>query len=57
MGLRVNNLTHIHVDPREGDIKHSLADISEAKKNLGYEPQYSLEEGLRGTVEWFGLAV
>ena len=57
MALIGNNLTPIHVDPREGDIKHSLADISEAKKNLGYEPQYSLEEGLRGTVEWFGLAV
>ncbi|MEA2033598.1 MAG: SDR family oxidoreductase [Euryarchaeota archaeon] len=52
-----NNLTSIHDDPREGDIKHSLADISEAKKNLGYEPGYSLEEGLRGTIEWFNLAV
>ena len=57
MALIGNNLTPIHEDPREGDIKHSLADISEAKKNLGYEPGYSLEEGLRGTIEWFNLAV
>jgi len=57
MKLIGNNLTSIHDDPREGDIKHSLADISEAKKNLGYEPGYSLEEGLRGTIEWFNLAV
>ena len=56
MALIGNNLTPIHDDPREGDIKHSLADISEAKKNLGYEPGYSLEEGLRRTIEWFNLA-
>ncbi|HJH27952.1 MAG TPA: GDP-mannose 4,6-dehydratase [Methanophagales archaeon] len=57
MALIGNNLTPIHDDPREGDVKHSLADISEAKKNLGYEPAYSLEEGLRETIEWFNLAV
>lgn len=57
MALIGNNLTPIHDDPREGDVKHSLADISEAKKNLGYEQGYSLEEGLRGTIEWFNLAV
>jgi len=57
MALIGNDLTPIHDDPREGDIKHSLADISKAKKNLGYEPAYSLEEGLRGTVEWFNLGV
>ena len=57
MALIGNDLTPIHDDSREGDVKHSLADISEAKKNLGYEPAYSLEEGLRETIEWFGLAV
>jgi UDP-glucose 4-epimerase len=31
---------------REGDIKHSLADISKAKKGLDWRPKYSLEEGL-----------
>lgn len=57
MALIGNDLTPAHDDPREGDVKHSLADISEAKKNLGYEPAYSLEEGLRRTIEWFNLAV
>ena len=57
MALIGNDLTPMHEDLREGDVKHSLADISEAKKNLGYEPRYSLEEGLRGTIEWFNLAV
>ena len=38
--------------PRPGDIRHSLADISEIKK-LGFEPEWSLEEGLKKTVEWY----
>ena len=42
-----------HVDPRKGDVRHSLADISKAKKDLGYEPRYTLEEGLAETIEWF----
>jgi UDP-glucose 4-epimerase len=39
--------------PRKGDALHSLADISLARRALGYEPQVSFEEGLRRTVEWF----
>ncbi|HXE91080.1 MAG TPA: SDR family oxidoreductase [Terriglobales bacterium] len=42
-----------HEAERAGDIKHSLADISLAKKHLGYEPTVDLEEGLRRTVEWY----
>lgn len=38
--------------PRPGDIRHSQADISEIKK-LGFEPEYSLEEGLLRTIEWY----
>ena len=38
--------------PRPGDIRHSLADISEIRK-LGFEPEWSLEEGLKKTVEWY----
>ena len=38
---------------REGDIKHSLADISRAKTALGYTPAVNFEEGLRRTVEWY----
>lgn len=39
--------------PRPGDVKHSLADISQARKLLGYEPKVSFSEGLRRTVAWF----
>src|SRR5580700_3876133 len=38
---------------RGGDIKHSLADISAAEKNLGYKPKVDFETGLRQTVEWY----
>jgi len=40
--------------PRPGDIKHSQADISKIKK-LGFKPEYSLEEGLLRTIEWYKL--
>jgi nucleoside-diphosphate-sugar epimerase len=38
---------------REGDVKHSLADITKAKAVLGYEPTVDFEEGLRRTAEWY----
>jgi nucleoside-diphosphate-sugar epimerase len=38
---------------RGGDIKHSLADISQAEKHLGYKAKVDFEEGLRRTVEWY----
>ena len=38
---------------RGGDIKHSLADISNAEAALGYKPAVDFEEGLRRTVEWY----
>jgi nucleoside-diphosphate-sugar epimerase len=39
--------------PREGDIRDSQADISQAKEFLEYEPQVSFEEGLARTFEWY----
>jgi UDP-N-acetylglucosamine 4-epimerase len=38
---------------RNGDIKHSLADISKAKRLLGYDPATSPAEGLRKTFDWY----
>lgn len=37
---------------RSGDIKHSLADISQISK-LGFKPRYTMNEGLEKTIEWF----
>lgn len=42
-----------YAEPRTGDVKHSLADISLAQKHLGYSPSVSFEEGLRRTVAWY----
>ena len=38
---------------RAGDVKHSLADISQAQKHLGYKVLVDFEDGLRRTVEWY----
>ena len=38
---------------RAGDIPHSLASIDKAKELLGYDPQYSLQEGLKEAVSWY----
>ncbi|HEV2706552.1 MAG TPA: SDR family oxidoreductase [Pyrinomonadaceae bacterium] len=40
-------------ETRVGDVRHSLADITRARELLGYEPQVSLEEGLRKTLDWW----
>jgi len=39
--------------PRDGDIRDSQADISQAREFLGYDPQISFEEGLARTFEWY----
>lgn len=45
-------LPPIHFEPpRKGDIKHSLADISELKK-IGFSPSFTVEEGLKLLFEW-----
>ncbi len=43
----------IHGPDRLGDVRHSLADISAARADLGYEPTVSLEEGIRRTVDYY----
>ncbi len=39
---------------RAGDIRHCFADLSKARRLLGYEPQVSYEEGFRELAEWLG---
>jgi nucleoside-diphosphate-sugar epimerase len=46
----------IHVPPQKGDVKHSLADISLAKKLLGYKPVVLFKEGLQKAIDWYRLA-
>ncbi len=46
-------LDPIYDEPRQGDVKDSLADISEARRELGYEPDFNLDSGLEETIRWF----
>jgi len=43
----------IYAEPKPGDVRHSLADIAQARRFLGYEPKVMLNEGLKRTVEAF----
>lgn len=42
-----------HGPNRAGDIPHSLANIDKAKSLLGYDPEYSLKQGLKEAVKWY----
>lgn len=39
--------------PRQGDIVHSGADVSKIRRDLGYEPEKGLEQGLEDTIDWY----
>jgi len=43
----------VHGPNRSGDIPHSLASIDKAKSKLGYNPQYSIEKGIKEAVCWY----
>ena len=43
----------IYGPDRAGDIKHSNADISKAKRLLGYDPQYDFKRGLDEAISWY----
>lgn len=47
-----SGLRPVYREPRIGDIHSSLADISRAKKLIGYEPKYPLSEGIKKTINW-----
>ncbi|KFF05235.1 SDR family oxidoreductase [Flavobacterium reichenbachii] len=50
---KIENVSIVYGANRAGDIPHSLASIDKAKKILGYNPKYSLEEGLKEAVSWY----
>jgi UDP-glucose 4-epimerase len=43
----------LHADPRAGDVRYSMADISRARRDLGYDPTVSFEDGLAKTLAWY----
>jgi UDP-glucose 4-epimerase len=42
-----------HQPSRAGDVRHSRADISRARRDLGYEPAVAFEDGLAQTLHWY----
>jgi len=50
---RISNIEPCYGSQREGDIPHSLADISKAKQFLGYYPPYDVVRGMTETVKWY----
>jgi UDP-glucose 4-epimerase len=42
-----------HGPPRAGDVRHSRADIRQARQDLGYKPTVSFEQGLAETLRWY----
>jgi UDP-N-acetylglucosamine 4-epimerase len=47
------NLKPIYDDFRIADVRHSLADITKARKFLGYEPTHRVQQGLEETLDWY----
>ncbi|HEV8138220.1 MAG TPA: SDR family oxidoreductase [Pyrinomonadaceae bacterium] len=48
-----SQVTARHEPPRAGDVRDSLADLTQARALLGYEPRVNLEDGLRLTFDWW----
>jgi len=41
-----------YFDKQKGDVRHTYADISKAKHNLGYKPEVTIEDGIKKYVDW-----
>ena len=50
---KIANMAIEYGPNRAGDIPHSLASIDKAKRQLGYNPQYSMQQGLKEAVKWY----
>ncbi|ELY1990982.1 SDR family oxidoreductase [Flavobacterium psychrophilum] len=50
---KIAKVNIIYGPNRAGDIPHSLASIDKAKKLLGYNPKFSMQEGLKQSVKWY----
>jgi UDP-N-acetylglucosamine 4-epimerase len=55
--LGVNGVSYakepIYRDFRDGDVRHSQADIGKIKNSLGYEPLYFIEQGVAKAMPWY----
>jgi UDP-N-acetylglucosamine/UDP-N-acetylgalactosamine 4-epimerase len=49
----ISNIEVIYGPNRPGDIPHSHASVDKAKENLNYNPQFTLQQGLKEAVKWY----
>jgi len=47
------DFTPTHLPPRAGDVRYSVANTDKARTQLGFTPQWSLEDGMRETAAWY----
>ena len=47
------DLKPVHAPERAGDVKHSQADLTKARRVIGYQPIVDFKAGLRATVDWY----
>ncbi|MFS1909695.1 SDR family oxidoreductase [Vibrio sp. 10N.286.48.B7] len=52
LGLRLDT-TPTYRDFRAGDVRHSQANIAKAKENLGYAPEYRIQDGINKAMPWY----
>jgi UDP-N-acetylglucosamine 4-epimerase len=50
---KISNVEVIYGPTRPGDIPHSHASVAKAKENLNYNPQFTLQQGLKEAVKWY----
>jgi UDP-N-acetylglucosamine 4-epimerase len=50
---KINDVDVIYGANRQGDIPHSHASVAKAKELLNYDPQFSLQKGLKEAVNWY----
>lgn len=50
---KIANINATHGPNRAGDIPHSLANVDKARRLLGYDPKFSMRQGLREAVKWY----
>ena len=50
---KISNIEVIYGPNRAGDIPHSHASVDKAKENLNYNPQFTLQQGLKEAVKWY----
>lgn len=43
----------VYEEARKGDVRESLSDITNARRHLAFEPSYTMEAGLKKTIEWY----